>query len=143
MYGRSADVLVIEDDPAQAYLISKGLGRARRQLDVVVVGSGAEAMRFLGESGPRAGSLRLIVLDLMLPDADGMQLLERFKTHELSRRVPVIVLTVASEPERVIESYMRSANSYVVKRPEPEFSEALATIARYWLELNEPPVGVA
>ncbi len=136
------NVLLIEDDPAQAYVLTHAVREARPSAGVHAVASATEAEQFLYDASAgaaRTRELRLIVLDLMLPDRNGLELLRQLKQHPLTRRIPVLVLTVEGDPGRVVESYGLQANSYVVKRPEPEFGRAVEEIVRYWLELNEPP----
>jgi two-component system, OmpR family, response regulator len=85
----AARVLVVEDDPRIAAMFEKGL-RARH-LDVETVGTGADALARI-----RSGGIDVQLLDLGLPDIDGLDLLRRLRAEQPS--VPVIVITARSDP---------------------------------------------
>ncbi len=85
----TARVLVVEDDPRIATMLEKGL-RARL-LDFETVRSGAEAVARIN-----AGGVDVQLLDLGLPDMDGLEVLRLLRDSE--RSVPVIVITARSDP---------------------------------------------
>ncbi len=85
----TARVLVVEDDPKIAAMLEKGL-RAR-QLEVETVRSGTEAVARI-----KAGGIDVQLLDLGLPDMDGLEVLRLL--HDVQRTVPVIVITARSDP---------------------------------------------
>jgi DNA-binding response OmpR family regulator len=82
-------VLVVEDDPKIAAMLQKGL-RARG-LEVECVATGAGAMERIA-----AGGIDVQLLDLGLPDIDGLEVLHRLRVDVLE--VPVIVITARSDP---------------------------------------------
>jgi two-component system response regulator QseB len=82
-------VLVVEDDPRIATMLEKGL-RARL-LDFETVRSGAEAVARIN-----AGGVDVQLLDLGLPDMDGLEVLRLLRDSQ--RSVPVIVITARSDP---------------------------------------------
>lgn len=57
----------------------------------------------------------LVLLDVMLPDTDGFQILERFRQHPALRSLPVIMLTSKATREAVLKGLMGGANGYVTK----------------------------
>jgi len=139
---RLPHVLLIEDDEAQAYIVCRTIAKLRPYTSIHTVNNAASAREWLsGGDGGRLEHLRLIVLDLQLPDEDGTGLLRELKLGARTKRVPVAVLTVDDGDERVIETYGLGANSYLVKRSEADLVQAVEAMTRYWLELNEPPVG--
>jgi two-component system response regulator QseB len=85
----AARVLVVEDDPRIATMFEKGL-RARH-LDVEIVGTGGDALARM-----ESGGIDVQLLDLGLPDMDGLELLRRLRAERPS--VPVIVITARSDP---------------------------------------------
>jgi two-component system response regulator QseB len=82
-------VLVVEDDPRIAAMLEKGL-RAR-QLTFETVRSGAEAVARI-----EAGGIDVQLLDLGLPDMDGLDVLRALR--DGNRSVPVVVITARSDP---------------------------------------------
>jgi DNA-binding response OmpR family regulator len=102
----SGAVLVVEDDRELRELVRRYLERAG--LAVHTTGSGAEALSRLD-----SGGLDLVVLDLGLPDVDGLEILAA--AHADGRQIPVVVLTARSQVEDRIEGLRRGADDYVTK----------------------------
>ncbi|HSO65260.1 MAG TPA: response regulator transcription factor [Ornithinibacter sp.] len=98
-----ATVLVVEDERDIRELLRRFLERAG--CSVLTAQTGAEALRFLNGS-----QVDLVLLDLGLPDIDGTDILR-----EVSRRIPVIVLTARSDIQERIAGLRLGADDYVVK----------------------------
>ena len=110
---RARRLLVVEDDPEIAYLLSVMLAAEDRE--VVTAGSGEEAMRVLG-----AGEVALVVLDLILPDIDGRSLLSQIREHPERAHLPVVVLTARAGPDTRQDCYRLGADAFVEKPFDPE-----------------------
>jgi len=135
-HGKTVTILLVEDDPGHARLIEKNLRRANINNDIKVVGDGQEALDFLFGEGPYEGaslvSPLLILLDLNLPVLDGYQVLEKIKTDERTKRIPVIVLTTTNDPKEVSRCYELGCNVYVTKPVDyPQFSEAIRNLGLF------------
>lgn len=89
-------VVMVEDDPTDARLISRIL-QMKQPLEIKQVQIGQEAIKVIREEEPH-----LIVLDLVIPDMSGFQILEELKRDEKLDAIPVIVITAKhlSEAER-------------------------------------------
>jgi signal transduction histidine kinase/DNA-binding response OmpR family regulator len=85
-------VIVVEDDPGAAELLSRQIGRAGFRTEIAR--SGAEALRMAKERKPAA-----ITLDILLPDVDGWEVLTRLKRDEATSDIPVIVVSVVDNPD--------------------------------------------
>ena len=77
---------------------------------VEVVRDGAEALDFVFRSGKYAGRDAtelpgLILLDLKLPKISGLQVLERIRADEGTKRIPVVILTSSTEPVDINRGY--------------------------------------
>jgi len=101
----SGVVLVVEDDRELREVVRRYLERAGHA--VHTTGSGAEALSLLD-----TGGIDLVVLDLGLPDVDGLDVLAAARE---GREVPVVVLTARSQIEDRIEGLRRGADDYVTK----------------------------
>jgi len=86
------------------------------------------------------GIPKLILLDLRMPKVDGLEVLQRIKKDERTKKIPVVILTSSKEDKDIVESYELGVNSYVSKPVEfDEFTEAVSTLGLYWMLLNKPP----
>ena len=95
-----------------------------------------------GSSAARDGDdqPKLILLDLKMPKVDGIEVLQRIKSDERLRVIPVVVMTSSNEQPDIIESYRLGVNGYVVKPVEfGAFAEAVAKIGMYWMMVNRGP----
>jgi two-component system response regulator len=138
-------ILLVEDNPDDEELTLMALEKNNILNQVVVARDGAEALEFLFGSGPESATRRkilpaIVLLDLKLPKVDGIEVLQRIRADEFTRRLPVVVLTSSTEERDLFESYSLGCNSYVRKPVDFEmFVEATRQLGLYWLLLNEPP----
>jgi two-component system response regulator len=62
------------------------------------------------------------------------------KSHEVTKKIPVVILTSSKEDPDVSRCYKLGANGYIVKPVEFEgFTKAVAELGMYWMLLNHPP----
>jgi sigma-B regulation protein RsbU (phosphoserine phosphatase) len=61
----------------------------------------------------------VILSDLVMPQLDGLDLVDRLRANEVTRRVPLIVLSTREEPATKADAFARGANDYLVKLPDP------------------------
>jgi CheY-like chemotaxis protein len=138
-------ILLVEDNPSDAGLTKRAFEKHRIHNELVVVEDGQEALDYLFGTGAYAGRdikafPSVVLLDLKLPKVDGLEVLKRIRAHDLTRRLPVVVLTSSREEQDVAMSYDLGANSYIRKPVDfQQFAEAVRTLGLYWLVLNEPP----
>ena len=107
--------LVVEDDPAIAFFVTKGLAESSYAVDVAT--NGHEGLR-LGSAEP----YDVIILDIMLPGRDGFSILRELREREV--RTPVICLTARDAVDDRITGLNAGADDYL---PKPfSFAELLA-----------------
>jgi DNA-binding NtrC family response regulator len=121
-------ILVVDDDPVQRRLLQSMIARAG--YDVVVAEGGDAAAAML--TGPDAAGINAVVLDLMMPDLDGLGVLGRLR--EAGLAIPVIVQTAHGGIDNVVSAMRAGASDFVVKpvgaeRLEVSLRNALATKA--------------
>jgi len=115
-------------------------------VEVVVAHDGVEALNFLFGTGAYAGRSinvmpTVVFLDLKLPRINGFEVLERIRSDERTKLLPVVILTSSNEEKDLIRSYELGANSYVCKTVDfTEFSNTIRQLGSYWLFLNESPL---
>jgi len=129
---------MVEDNPTDAELLLRALGKRNLASGVLVVTDGAEALDFMERNSGRLP--KAIFLDLKLPKVSGLEVLRRIRNNEATKRVPIVVLTSSREESDIEASYRLGANSYVVKPVDyGKFVEAVTELGVYWLSLNETP----
>jgi DNA-binding response OmpR family regulator len=119
MTGAMPSILLIDDDARLAAMIADYL--RGNQFDVTLAPDGAAGLRQL-----RARAFDLVLLDLMLPDANGLDLFREFAAEPQARGVPVIMLTARGDPMDKVVGLEIGAEDYVAKPFEPR--ELLARI---------------
>ena len=134
-------ILLIEDNPKDEALTLRALRKSNIVNDIVIARDGVEALTYLfspGLDGSPNVLPQLILLDLKLPKVDGLQVLEKIRENDRTRRLPVVVFTSSNEEADMIKSYNLGANSYVRKPVEFEnFLDATRQLGLYWLVLNQ------
>lgn len=142
---RTKVILLVEDNPKDEILTLRAFEKNNIGNQIIVARDGAEALEYLFATGRYAGrnthdTPALILLDLKLPKLDGLQVLQQIRENELTKLLPVVVLTSSKEDKDIIESYNLGANSYIRKPVDfTEFNEAVRQLGLYWLLLNQPP----
>jgi len=128
-----ATVLVVEDEPSHAQLISRALKRFVGEIQVVK--NGQEAIQALLTSLPD-----IVFSDLNLPDLSGLDLLHQI--HELRPGLPVVVMTSSSRLEDAVSAMREGAWDYMVKQFADDFRDRLQLVVtrcaeRKLLQLRE------
>jgi len=138
-------ILLVEDNADDELLTLRAFKKTNLGNEVVIARDGVEALDYLFGTGAYAGrDIReiphLVLLDLKLPKVDGLEVLERIRENEVTRLLPVVVLTSSKEQEDLLRSYQLGANSYVRKPIDfNQFIQAIQQLGLYWLVLNENP----
>jgi two-component system, response regulator len=146
---RRAEVLLAEDDPADAELIMLALGQENLSSLVHHVRDGEEALDFVFCRGVYAGRSfsappRLLILDIKLPKVSGLEVLRETKRDVRTCAIPVVLLTSSKIDSEVARGYRLGVNSYVQKPVDfDQFRAAIQRLGQYWLSVNEPPPSVA
>jgi two-component system response regulator len=133
-------ILLVEDNPDDAALTELAL-RGSVAADLEIARDGQEALDYLLSDG--SDLPRLVLLDLGLPDTDGLEVLRRIREHERTSLIPVVILTSSSSPNDVAAGYRYGANRYVCKPVDfDEFAGLIGQIGSYWLVVNQPPSSI-
>jgi len=140
------EVLLIEDNMADAELTIRALKKRNLANHLVHLKDGAQALDFLfagGEFQSRDATQvpRLILLDLKMPKVNGIEVLSKIRSDDRTKKIPVVILTSSKEDPDIDECYRLGVNSYIVKPVEfDSFLKAVTDLGVYWLLLNQPPV---
>ncbi|HDT13391.1 MAG TPA: sigma-54-dependent Fis family transcriptional regulator [Candidatus Aminicenantes bacterium] len=99
-------ILIVEDDPLVRKTLASQLGK--KGFEIAVAGTGEEGARVFAESGPD-----LVLLDVRLPDIDGLEVLRRIR--ERDRRAVILVMTAFDDMKTTVEAIKLGAFEYLVK----------------------------
>jgi CheY-like chemotaxis protein len=147
MNHNSVEILLVEDDMNDAELAIRELNKHNLANRLFHVKDGEEALDFIFATGKFAGtrdlsfSPKVVLLDIQMPKINGIEILAKIKSNELTKSTPVVMLTSSKEDPDIQECYKLGANSYIVKPVDFDgFAEAIKHLGFYWLLLNHPPV---
>lgn len=101
-------ILIVDDIPTNVMLLKAVLSRTK--YNIVTAGGGAEALEKIHEQVPD-----LILLDVMMPDIDGYQVIRHLKAESAYRDIPVIFLTALHNPEDIVKGFKLGASDYISK----------------------------
>ncbi len=137
-----AEVLLVDDNPADIDLTREVLGKSKRHFHVSAVENGEEAMLFLRGEGKYDQAPRpdIIVLDLNLPRKDGRAVLSEVRADPALARIPVVVFTTSQANSDVNRSYELGANCYLRKPGNlADFTAVVQSMADFWLSFATLP----
>ena len=134
-------IYLVEDNEDDIELTMRAFKEANIANKVIIARDGAEALEYLlGDGSEDRDVPAVILLDLKLPKVDGLEVLQRLRSDERTRLIPVVILTSSTEERDMINGYKLGANSYIRKPVDfIQFSEAVKQLGLYWLVLNESP----
>ena len=124
MEHEQATVLVIEDDPFIAEMLREILELGGYQVECAPNGAA-------GLARMEAREVDLVLLDVMLPGADGLQVCRRIRDQESATRLPVVMLTVLNLPDDHQAAFTAGADDYLAK---PFDIDELLARVQHWTE---------
>ncbi|MCD8534861.1 MAG: response regulator [Verrucomicrobia bacterium] len=129
-------ILIADDDPGHVRLVIRNLQRGGLKNDILTFSTGREVLDFLNslvhppEEGESSSTIRgsyLLLLDIRMPDIDGVEVLRRIKSDTVLRKLPVTMLTTTDDPREITRCYELGCSQYIVK---PVDYEKFAEIVR-------------
>lgn len=105
-------VLVVDDDMVSRHVLGQALAKAK--LDYVAVGSGAEALAHIEKVHPA-----IVLLDLVMPQPDGYQILRILRARPETRDLPIVVLTALDAEDEIAKAFEAGADDFVRKPFKP------------------------
>ncbi len=135
-------ILLVEDNEDHAEIIRQYLDEDNADKVIHWAKDGQEAIDFVHKKGAHANAPRpsLIILDLNLPKANGLEVLKDIKEDYDLKVIPVVVLTTSDQNEEMMKCYRLGVNSYITKPVKlDDYLEKIQSLERYWLLTNREP----
>lgn len=143
-----ASILLVEDDANDAELVVRALHQLSIASDIIVLGDGQAALDYLFGAGEYADrdtdtQPQLILLNLNLPGMGGIEVLKYLRENDITRRIPIVILSQTTEKQDLLDCHNLGVNSYIQKRvSSDDFIETIHQLGMYWMLLNvAPPQG--
>ena len=139
---KEVEILLVEDNASDAEMTIDALKQHNLANNLLHLKDGAAALDFIFCEGIYAhrqilNTPRLILLDLKMPKIGGLEVLQKIRAEERTRKIPVVILTSSKEDPDIQKCYDMGANSYVVKPVEfDEFQKAISDLGLYWMMVN-------
>ena len=129
-------ILLVEDSPADVYLIQRAVKKCGGDIRLSVVPDGDEALAFLRKEGPFAHvpSPALILLDLLLPKMHGAHLLTELRHLPAYQATPVVIFSGAVKEVEEPRCLQLGADAYVQKSMDfHAYFDSVKSIVQHWL----------
>ncbi len=111
---QTSRVLIVDDQPQNVHVLAETLGGDH---ELLVAGSAARALEL-------APSADLILLDVLMPDMDGLEVCRRLKANEATKRIPVIFVSALEQTENQTQGFEAGAVDYILKPISPAIVRA-------------------
>lgn len=130
-------ILLVDDNPNDLELALIAFEKMGRSPEVIVARSGQEALQLLLDS---ANLPDVVLLDLNMPQMDGLAVLSAIRAQAGLEGLPIVMLSTSREERDIRACYQRGASAYVVKPVEFEkFLTTMSATSDFWTRLNKHP----
>jgi len=139
------DILLAEDKSSDAEMTIRAIRKSQTETTIIHVKDGKEVLDFLFGLGKFEGrdthkKPKVILLDLKMPKLNGIEVLKHIKDNDLTKNIPVVMLTSSKEDPDIEQCYRLGVNSYIVKPVlYEEFMKVVSDLGVYWISRNQPP----
>jgi CheY-like chemotaxis protein len=135
---RLLNILLVEDDEVDVMNVKRAFKKNNIANPLYLAGNGLEALEML-RSGAIPGDRRIILLDLNMPQMNGIEFLREVRADAKLNLTPVIVLTTSNDERDRIEAYNLNVAGYILKPVTfTNFCEVMAALNKYWALVELP-----
>lgn len=129
---KKLNILLIEDDRIEVVKFKRAITEEFKDFQVTQANNGSEALEMLQEPYPH-----VIILDLNMPDTDGIEFLSILKNDEKRSHIPVIILTTSDNDKDIDECYKLGIAGYFLKPLKFEDYEQKIKMILNYFKFNE------
>lgn len=134
-------ILLIDDndhDRELAGMVLQDLAEAHEETPcVAMLDGGQAALDYFAKLGPSDPLPAVVLLDLNMPQVDGLGVLQAVRQNPLTAVVPVVMFSTSSERNDVARAYENGANAYLTKSLDYDnFRQTMASLLDFWTNRN-------
>ncbi|MEJ7602570.1 MAG: response regulator [Kofleriaceae bacterium] len=138
MDDRALNILLVDDDEVDVMTVKRAFQKANITNPMFVASNGVEALQLLRNDGIPA-SRRLMLLDLNMPQMNGIELLREIRKDPALQSITVVVLTTSNEDRDRVEAFQLNVAGYLLKPVTFQtFAEVMTTLNKYWTLMEMP-----
>ena len=120
MKNNEIEILLVEDNMGDAELTIRALKKKNLANRLIHLENGADALDYIFGEGLYAtrnvdNVPKVILLDLNMPKVGGIEVLQKIKSDERTKKIPIVILTSSKEDPDIQKCYALGVNSYIVK----------------------------
>lgn len=138
---KEIEILLVDDNLNDVELLLGAFKKHNLVNKVQVAKDGLEALKYIFTQNLLAEKdikPQVILLNWKLPKLDGLEVLQKIRSNERTKAIPVIVLIASPEERNMVENYQLRVNSYIMKPIEfDKFIHAVSEIGLYCLLLDQ------
>src|SRR5690242_20214507 len=108
-------IVHVDDNPADLYMVRAALGALSFPYSLISLETAARASQLVAD--PNATRPDLVLLDINLPETDGIEVLNRIRTIHTPSALPVVIVSTSHHESDIKAAYAQGANGYVFKAP--------------------------
>ncbi len=123
-------VLLVEDDIVDAMTVKRALKELKVQNELVHTTDGKKALEYL--RAPGSAKPCVILLDLNMPEMNGIEFLQVIKADGALRMIPVVMLAASSEEKNIVETFNLGVAGYIFKPVDSKKLDEFKPIKLYW-----------
>ncbi|OKH18387.1 two-component system response regulator [Hydrococcus rivularis NIES-593] len=138
MEDRTINILLVEDDEVGVMNVRRALKKNQIANPLYIAENGLKALAMLRSQNGKPPVVppkrRLILLDLNMPQMNGLEFLRELRFDPQLKATPVIVLTTSDEDRDKLEAYNLNVAGYILKPITfSRFTEVVSTLNQYWM----------
>ena len=141
-WARPVEILLVEDNPDDAFLTKEAFGQSGLANNLHVVEDGVEALKYLNREEKYLDAVKpdIVLLDLNMPKKSGQEVLKEIKQDERTSAIPVVILTTSENQDDIINCYKSHANCYITKPGNLySFFDVVKSIEHFWFTVAKLP----
>ena len=139
----NTNIILVDDDPAHSALVKRNLIKSGFSNQIILLHSGQQLLDFVFSEGDykehTVPKKILVLLDINMPDINGLETLKVLKNNQLTRHIPIMMLTTSDDPTEINTCFQLGCNAYFVKPVEyHQFFERIQELGHF-LAITQVP----